>query len=111
LAFLLATADDVDIDLCVAYYGAGVPGAIARLDRARCPVAFIFGERDPVITAERVARVADAVHGRPATELHVFAGAGHAFHNHTNLDGYHAAAARDAWEVTVRLIRQYLLDT
>jgi carboxymethylenebutenolidase len=109
LAFLLATTDDADLDLCVSYYGAGVPGAIDRLEKTRCPVAFIFGELDPVIPAERVARVAEAVKDRPATELHIVAGGGHAFHNR-NSAGYNAAAASSAWSTTERLITDYLLN-
>ena len=106
LAFLLAAEGDPD--LCISYYGAGVPGMISRLSDVTCPVLFHFGASDPVISPERVAAVQTAALSRPDVTVHVFDGAGHAFDNPRAGDGFSAAASAEAWSENEKLLRSIL---
>ncbi len=106
LAFLLAA--EADPDVCISYYGAGVPGMIDRLDDVACPVLFHFGGDDPVISGARVAKVQAAAEGRPRVEVQVFPGAGHAFDNHRDQQGFAAEASSRAWLANETLLRATL---
>ncbi len=106
LAYLLAAAGDPAV--AVSYYGAGVPRMLDRLDEITCPVLFVFGGADPVITSERVAAVQAAAAGRTGVTVHVAEDAGHAFDNHTDPDGYDAEAAAAAWSLTSALLARTL---
>jgi carboxymethylenebutenolidase len=72
LAYLAACRLPVAAAAC--YYGRQIVG---HLDEApRCPVIYHYGDRDPHISADNVARVRAA---RPDGIVHVYAGAGHGF--------------------------------
>ncbi|HEV7721694.1 MAG TPA: dienelactone hydrolase family protein [Iamia sp.] len=66
---------------CVSYYGSGVADAAERVADIGCPTLLHFGGADPFISSEQVAIVAAAVETVERVELHVHAGAGHAFEN------------------------------
>lgn len=107
VAFLLAAADD-RLAACVSYYGAGVPGAIDRLEAVTCPTLFHFGSEDPVISRDRVARVAAAAEERPDVTVEVADGAGHAFANHRAAALHHPEGAAAAWRSTSALLTRVL---
>jgi carboxymethylenebutenolidase len=106
LAFLVATRGDPDV--CVSYYGSGVPGLISELPAAHCPIVFHFGGQDPVIPQERVAAVADAVRERSDVVVRVAPGGGHAFDNPASGPSYDADEAASAWAVTVMALEDAL---
>jgi carboxymethylenebutenolidase len=92
----------------VSFYGSAVPDRLDALNRIRCPLQFHFGGSDPYIPREQVARVEDAVAGRPDTEIHVEPDAGHAFHNRMAPMFYQPEPAARAWRRTEEFLREYL---
>lgn len=106
LAYLLAARADPDVS--VSYYGSGVPGTIDELERVTCPLLFHFGADDPVISQERVARVAAAAETRADVAVRVAPNAGHAFDNPRSGDAHDPAAAADAWAETMDVLHRAL---
>ncbi|MHA6627761.1 dienelactone hydrolase family protein [Pseudonocardia sichuanensis] len=110
LAYLLATSARVDgrgPDAVVSYYGSAIHGMLGSADRIECPVLFHYGSRDPYIPAEQIDDVERAVAGRPGVTLHRYE-AGHAFSNWDAPSLYDEAAARTAWERTLRFLDEHL---
>jgi carboxymethylenebutenolidase len=97
----LAAAHVADLACAVPYYGATILEN-AELE-PRCPVLGHFGERDAMIPAEGVRRLA-ARH--PAHEFHLYA-ADHGFHCDER-GSYDAAAARLAGERTLAFFRTHV---
>jgi carboxymethylenebutenolidase len=96
-------------ELPAAYTPEGrVRSRIAIADQVRCPVQAHFGGADEVIPLDQVARFGDALKlsGRPA-EVHVYDGAGHAYHDDTH-PNHHPEAARLTWERTLGFLRAHL---
>lgn len=105
LAFGVAVAADPDV--CVAYYGSGVPGMIGDLDQVSCPTLLHFGNEDPYIPNEGVEAIAAAIGRRRDVVLNVEA-AGHAFDNHHS-EMFHAeSAAAAAWAKTMAFLTEHL---
>ncbi|MEV7284821.1 dienelactone hydrolase family protein [Streptomyces sp. NPDC093252] len=77
-------------------------------DRVRCPVQAHFGGADAVIPLDQVTRLTDALgrSDRP-TEVHVYEGAGHAYHDDTH-PNHLPEAARLTWERTRAFLREHL---
>jgi carboxymethylenebutenolidase len=77
-------------------------------DQVRCPVQCHFGDKDEVIPLDQVRSLDQELRksGQPI-ELHVYAGAGHAFEDagHPN---HHAAAAKQVFERSVEFFRRRL---
>jgi carboxymethylenebutenolidase len=106
LAWFVAAAGNPDV--AVSYYGSGVPDGVGEVDRIRCPLQLHFGDADPFIPNEQVDAVRSAVADRDQMELHVHAGAGHAFDNH-EADMFHdPAAASAAWALTTDFLAKHL---
>jgi carboxymethylenebutenolidase len=106
LAYRVAVAGDPDA--CVSYYGSGIAGMLDRAHAIRCPVLFHFGGDDAYIPREEVDRVDAAFADRDDVEVHVHAGAGHAFENFA-APMYHAAdATAAAWPITLDFFRRTL---
>ncbi|GAA5193769.1 hypothetical protein GCM10023322_56520 [Rugosimonospora acidiphila] len=90
---------DARIRAGVPFYGP-TPDADAVATIAGDTLA-IYGETDQRITSMLPGiRAAMAEHGKPFRAI-VYPGAGHAFHNDSNPDRYHAEAAGQAWEAAV----------
>jgi carboxymethylenebutenolidase len=86
----------------VNFYGSHVP---ALLDLApRCPTILHYGDRDEL--APRKA-IEDIRARRPAVELHVYPGAGHAFEN-VEQASYDAAAADLAWQRSIAFLDRHV---
>lgn len=107
LAYEMAVAGDPDVAVC--YYGATIPDQLADADRVTCPVLFHFGGADRFIPREGAERVAAAAEGRPAWELHIHEGAGHAFDNHDAPMFHQPEPAAAAWEITTAFLGRTLL--
>jgi carboxymethylenebutenolidase len=103
--FVAAAADPA---VAVSYYGSGVAGGLGQADDVACPIIFHFGESDPYLPLEQVDAIRAAVGDRADVEIHVQAGAGHAFDNHEAEMFWNEAAAAAAWDRTVAFLERYL---
>lgn len=104
LAGQLAVRDPALAGAVIFYGQAPEPGQVAAI---ACPVLGLYGENDPRTNAsvgpfEQAMRAA----GKPL-EIHVLAGAGHAFLNDTR-SNFHAAAARKAMARTLGFLNEVL---
>lgn len=105
LAFRLAVASDPDA--VVSYYGSGIGQLLDAADRVRAPILFEFGEADQYLPLEESGRIGATFGSRADAEVHLHAGAGHAFDNPSPMF-HHAEASRAAWPQTVGFLRRYL---
>jgi carboxymethylenebutenolidase len=105
LAYMVAAASDPAVAVC--YYGSAIPGNLDGATRVTCPILLHFGEEDDYIPAEARAAVERALAGKDA-ELHLHAGAGHAFDNHLSPIFSRPAAAAEAWVQTVDFLERKL---
>ncbi|MDD4858682.1 MAG: dienelactone hydrolase family protein [Dehalococcoidales bacterium] len=90
----------------IVYYGPN-PANLDDIANIECPVLGLYGEEDPRITVN-VPALADAMkkHNK-SFEYKIYPGARHAFFNDTGAN-YNAAAAEDAWKITVDFLAKYL---
>jgi len=74
-----------------------------------CPLLGLYGEEDPIIPVANVRALEEglATIGQPA-EVHLYAGAGHAFMNTSRPEMYRAEAAADAWQRLVPFLGTHL---
>lgn len=106
-SLLLATVEP-RLAACVVNYGA-MPTAPAAIRAIRAPVLGTFGADDAVITPASVRAFDSAMKAAGKTiSVKLYDGAGHAFENPNNKDGYRPEAAQDAWERTVAFLAQQL---
>ena len=103
--FVAAAADPV---VAVSYYGSGVAGGLDQAGAVSCPVILHFGDNDPYLPNEQVDAIQASVGDRPDVEIHVQAGAGHAFDNHEAAMFWNEAAAAAAWASTVAFLQRHL---
>ncbi len=96
--FSLVTAlNTPDLAACVICYGRLVTDS-SEIAKIPCPILGIFGQEDKGITPDDVSAFADAVkHAGKMIDVQVYKGAGHAFMNPNNKDGYREKSAADAW--------------
>ncbi|MFK4041873.1 dienelactone hydrolase family protein [Nonomuraea wenchangensis] len=77
-------------------------------DQVRCPVQAHFGGADEVIPLEQVARLEEALKlSGEHVEVHVYEGAGHAYHDDTH-PNHHPEAARQTWDRTMAFLKAHL---
>ena len=106
LAFQVAAGGDPDT--AVAYYGSGIPGALADADAITCPLLMHWGGADQYIPREQVDAVAAWAAERDTFECHVHEGAGHAFDNAFAPQFSNPDAAARAWELTSAFLARTL---
>lgn len=106
LAYHLAATADPDV--CVSYYGSGVPGALDRMKEITCPTIFHFGGDDPYIPRDQVDAVGDAAAESDVADFHVWEGAGHAFDNLKSERFHQPEPAIAAWGVTATFLATHL---
>jgi carboxymethylenebutenolidase len=100
LAFLCATRLSLP---AVAYYGAR---SVPFLDEtAAAPLMFHFGDTDPSIPPEDVAKHQAS---QPQAQIHVYPGAGHAFNRDVDAKVFNADAASTAWGRTLEFLETQL---
>jgi carboxymethylenebutenolidase len=95
------------IGAAVCFYGR--PLEADDTAKLKVPVLGLFGEEDhgiPVSLVQDFEKELDA-QGVPH-DIHVYAGAQHAFFNEERPQAYNAAAAEDAWKRTLAWFRQHL---
>jgi carboxymethylenebutenolidase len=103
-----ALASRVDPAVVVSYYGSGIAPALGEAAGIHCPIQFHFGESDPYIPNEEVAAIQKTMAGKANAEVHVQAGAGHAFDNHEAAMFHHPEAAEAAWALTTGFLEKHL---
>ena len=89
-------------------YGSGIAPALGEAAGIHCPIQFHFGESDPYIPNEEVTAIQSAMTGRENAEVHVQAGAGHAFDNHEAAMFHNPDAAKAAWSLTAGFLERHL---
>jgi carboxymethylenebutenolidase len=105
---LYAASKNEAVGACVVFYG-GHPKVKPDLENLRAPVLGLYAERDdfvtPAIARELEAKLKSL--GKTA-EIHIYAGADHAFFNDDRPEVFNATAAADAWQRTVPFLREHL---
>jgi carboxymethylenebutenolidase len=95
----------------VSFYGSRLPDE-SDLRQISDPLLLIYGDQDQGIPPAKVAehRAALERHGIDH-EIVVYEGAGHAFFNDSRPQAFHAEAAADAWQRTLRFFDRHLQIT
>jgi carboxymethylenebutenolidase len=106
LSYLVAAAGDPDA--CVSYYGSTIAQRLDLAPRITCPIIFHFGDSDAYIPSDDVGQIRAAFDGRPNADVHVHAGAGHAFENLLAPQFANADAAARSWPITVDFLQRNL---
>jgi carboxymethylenebutenolidase len=77
--------------------------------RLQAPVLGLFAERDGYVTPETVRALEQSIRaaGKPI-ETHIYPGVDHAFFNDERPEVHDPEASSDAWERTLRFLRQHL---
>ena len=90
-------------------WGEGSPSPFDRIANIKGPVIGFFGNRDTGPSPADVDQIEAEIKrcGIPV-EFHRYAGAGHAFQDHTEPDRFNKHAADDAWEKTLRFFGKTL---
>jgi carboxymethylenebutenolidase len=104
LAARLAT-DDPALAAAVVFYGAPPPAD--RLAGIACPILGEFGAEDPRLVQQLPAFEQAMKAAGKSLELHVHAGAPHAFFNDTRAS-YRVEAAREAWAQALGFLARHL---
>ena len=104
LAYKVGVAADPDV--VVSYYGSGIGGELQDAAKLECPVVFHFGQADQYLPVSEAEQIRGAFSGRPGTEVHMHAGAGHAFDNPSPMF-HHAEASKEAWPQTAAFLKRY----
>lgn len=90
--------DQPKLAACIVNYGS-LPTDAANIAKIKAPVQGNFGADDRGITAESVKTFEAAMKAAGKTaDIKIYPGAGHAFENPNNKDGYRPEAAADAWQ-------------
>jgi carboxymethylenebutenolidase len=105
LAYHLAAGFDPDV--CVSYYGSGVPDALGRMGEIDRPTIFHFGGDDPYIERAGVDAVGRAAADSDVADFHVWEGAGHAFDNLKSERFHQPEPAIAAWGVTATFLAHH----
>jgi carboxymethylenebutenolidase len=105
---LYAASKNEQVGACVVFYG-GHPKIKFDLENMRAPLLGIYGERDdfatPALARELEAKMKSL--GKSA-EIHIYDDADHAFFNDERPEVFNATAAADAWQRTLRFLREHL---
>ena len=105
---LYAASKNEQVGACVVYYGAH-PNVKPDLENLRAPLLGLYAERDTFATPEGARELQAKLKslGREA-EIHVYDKADHGFFNDERPEVYKPDAAADAWQRTVRFLREHL---
>lgn len=103
-SFLLAAQSEL-LRAAVVFYGSAPP--LEKLADIHCPVLGVYGKTDERITSQVPAVAQAMLNAGKQFEYKIYPGAGHAFFNDTG-ERYNAAAADDAWALTLSYLRAHL---
>ena len=105
---LYAASKNERVGACVVFYG-GHPKVKPDLASMRAPLLGLYAERDDFATPAGARELeANLKSLGKSAEIHVYAGAQHAFFNDERPEVYDDAAAADAWQRTLRFLREHL---
>ena len=85
--FAFAAAADGELDGVATWHGSRMSGVVERAGEVKCPVRMDFGDEDPVVPADELAKIRQACAAIDDFEIRVHAGAGHGF-SHTGWSGH-----------------------
>jgi len=105
---LYTATKNSNIGACVVFYG-GHPNVKPDLPNLHAPVLGLYGERDRSVTPAAVRELERKLKelGKQI-EVVIYPGAEHAFFNETRPEVYNAEAAADAWQRTIKFLRENL---
>jgi carboxymethylenebutenolidase len=103
LAWLAAAESGVDC--AVVYHGTGIEAALDLAPRVHCPLVMHFAGNDPQAPPDVVARVREALAGRPEIAIHVYPGVRRGFDRGSGPD-YDRPAAGLAHSRSIALLRR-----
>lgn len=107
ISFLSATALPA-IKASAPFYGGGIGGLLDRAVDISCPMLLFFGDQDPFIPNDEVAKIGKTLADLKKTaEVKVYAGAPHGFFCNER-DSYRADAAQDAWKRLTTFLAAHL---
>lgn len=105
---LLLAENEPNLAACIVNYGA-MPTDPAIIEKIQAPVLGNFGAEDRGITPDDVHAFESAMKGASKSiDVKIYDGAGHAFENPNNKDGYRPQAAQDAWNRMVAFLAKTL---
>jgi len=106
--YALQGACDLDFGFCIDYYG-----MIPHTDDVRGlkgPIVLFLGSEDPRVTPWAYASfLPDATRYKKRVDVHLYPGAGHAFHR-PSWEGHNPAAAKDAWAKTMVFLSERRME-
>lgn len=103
----IGTACSTRTAACIVFYGEN-PAPIDQVERIQGPVLGIYGAEDMRINATLDQLTAAMVRYKKDFQMKIYPGAGHAFFNDASRAVYREAAAKDAWELTLRFFARAL---
>lgn len=104
---MLLPCESKEISAAAPFYGE-IP-ADGKIRELACPIFYAYGENDGWIKRSDVDRLArDLKKYRKQGEVKTYPGCSHGFFNETRPDVYNAAAAKDAWDHTMKLFNANL---
>ena len=100
--------DQAKLAACIVNYGP-LPTDSANIAKIQAPVLGNFGADDRGITPDSVHAFEAAMKAAgKSADIKIYDGAGHAFENPNNKDGYRPAATDDAWKRMVAFLKKTL---
>jgi carboxymethylenebutenolidase len=105
---LYTATKNANVGACVVFYG-GHPKVTPDLPNLHAPVLGLYGENDRSITPDTVRQLERQVKALgKQIDVVIYPDANHAFFNDTRPEVYNAAAAADAWQRTIKFLREHL---
>jgi carboxymethylenebutenolidase len=104
----LAACKNSQIKAAAPFYGGGIGGLLDQAPKITCPLLLFFGDQDPFIPNDEVAKVKTTLEQlKKNAEVVVYPGAPHGFFCNER-DSYRPEAAQDAWERVKRFFAKHL---
>lgn len=98
--------NDPELDVAVAFYG--MQADVAEVPRIKARLQLHYAEKDDRVNAGIAAYEAALKAAGTRYELYTYPGTQHAFHNDTSAARYDEAAAKLAWERTLKAFKETL---
>jgi dienelactone hydrolase len=96
------------IKVAAPFYGGGIGGLLDRAGGINCPMLLFFGDQDPFIPNEEVAKITATLRDlKKDAEVQVYPGAPHGFFCDER-ESYRADAAADAWKRLTTFLARHL---
>jgi len=104
----LAACKNSQIKAAAPFYGGGIGGLLDQAPKITCPLLLFFGDQDPFIPNDEVAKIKSTLEQlKKNAEVVVYPGAPHGFFCNER-DSYRPDAAADSWERTKAFFKKHL---